>query len=114
MGGSPAIPRLRRGAPAASGVEAVADAADGDQVARALRILLELGAELLDEVVDGARRAVVVRAPDAGEDGVAAERRAARLDEADQDVELRRRHLDRSAGAGDGAGGGVDLPVAEL
>src|SRR5690242_16758503 len=85
-----------------STLESIAVAAHGEEVARLLRIALQLDAQRSDEVVDRARRALVLRAPAAGEDVVAAQRAPARLQEEPQDLELLRRHLDRRAVARDG------------
>src|SRR5258708_13899014 len=58
--------------PSPSPVEAVTDAANGQEAARTLRVALQLRAELLHEVVDGPLGAVGVRTPHARGDGVAA------------------------------------------
>src|SRR5262249_28075036 len=55
---------------APSSVEAVADSTHRLEIARLTRIDFELRAQLLHEIVDRARRAVVVLAPDPLEDGL--------------------------------------------
>src|SRR5712692_7022799 len=57
--------------------EPVAVAADGEEVARLLGVALQLDAQRADEVVDRARGALVLRAPAAGQDVVAAQAPAA-------------------------------------
>src|SRR5262245_54995554 len=61
--------------------ELVARAADRVDPVRVRDVLLELLAQLVDEVVDRARRPVVVEAPDLVEDLVAREHAAAALDQ---------------------------------
>src|SRR5579864_3637637 len=94
-------------------VEAVPDAAHREDVARLLGIALDLRAELLDEVVDRARRAVVVGAPDAPEDVVAREHATLLVDDAEKDVELARGHLHGLAAAAHAPRGDVHLDVPE-
>src|SRR5438445_4887998 len=94
--------------------EPVAVAAHGEEVARLLRVALQLDAQRADEVVDRARRALVLGAPAAGEDVVAAERAAARLEEEPQHLEFLRGHLDGRSVAGDRLRAQVRLDLAEL
>src|SRR4051794_31658496 len=63
-------------------------------MARLFRVLLQLDAQRSDEVVHRARRALVLGAPAAREDIVAAQGAAARLEEEPQHLELLRAHLD--------------------
>src|SRR5580658_9219889 len=102
MGSEPCLPSTGGAAPLS--VEAVSDAADRLQVLRFLRVDLDLGADLLDEIVDRARGAVMVRAPDADEDVLAGQCGPSRLDEAEEQIELRGGHLHGRAGARDRAG----------
>src|SRR5271154_2982201 len=78
----------------ASAVEAVADAPNGQEVAWLLWVTLELGAKLLNEVVDRPRRPMMVGPPHPGEDLVSSQGDAASLKETLQDVELRGRDLE--------------------
>src|SRR5579862_5960051 len=78
-------------------LEAVADAANGDEVARLGRIFFELRAELEHEVVDGAQGDVVAGAPHALEQLLAREGAVVRFDQAPEHVEFGGRELDERA-----------------
>src|SRR5712664_2604383 len=94
--------------------ESVAVAADGQEVARLLGVAFQLDAQGADEVVDRARRALVLRAPAAGQDVVAAQRPAAGLEEQPQHFEFLRGHLDRVSVARDRLRAQVRLDLPEL
>ena len=68
------------------GVEAVANAANGVQIARRLGIVFDFRPKLLDEVVDGARRAFVAEAPGATEQLFTTEDALSVLDDVDPDL----------------------------
>src|SRR5262249_43604612 len=94
------------------GVEAVSGAAHRDEVARAIRVALELGAQLGHEVVDGAPRAGA-DSPDLAQEPLARVDLARIAHEVAEQLELEVGELDRLALAGDDAGGQVDDDVAE-
>ena len=77
-------------------------------------VVLELRAQLVDEVVDRARRAVVVEAPDLVEDLVAGEDAPAVLDQVLEQVELAARALLRRAVDDELLAREVDLQVPLL
>src|SRR5437667_3335904 len=99
---------------AGSPFESVAVAADGEEVARLLRVALQFDPQRTDEVVHRAWSAFVLGAPAAGEDVVPAERPSARLEEEAQHFEFLGRHLDGRAVAGDGLRAEVCLDLPEL
>src|ERR1044071_3019288 len=78
------------------GDEAVADAADGEEVARARGLVLDVLAQTHDEVVDGARVGVVPQAPDLFEQGLARDDLARAADEGAQQVGLHQREAPRA------------------
>jgi len=80
----------------------------------ALGLFFELLPELEQEVVDGARGAVVVGAPDDDLDLLAREDAAAGLDEAPEHVKFGGGQLDQGAGAEDLAGAGAHRDIVEL
>src|SRR5207237_275083 len=77
--------------------EAISVPPHGEEMARALRVLLPLDPQRADEVVHRARRALVLRSPAARKDVFAAERAPAGLQEEAQDLELLRTDIDRLA-----------------
>src|SRR4051812_45305983 len=98
----------------ASPVEPVSVPAHGEEVARLLRVHLQLDAQGADEVVHRARRALVLRAPAARKDVLAAERAAARLQEKPQHLELLRADLHRLVATHHRLAVQVHLHLAEL
>src|SRR6185295_10225211 len=104
--------RAKRSPRCASGIEAVARAAHGDEMPRLLGVELEPLAELTDEVVDGAHRAGRL-APDQLEQLGAREHLAGVADEEHEQLELEMGELDLRAVARDQALGGVDGDLAE-
>src|SRR5882672_4931313 len=85
-----------------SPLESVAVPAHGEEVARLLRVFLQLDAQRADEVVDRSRRALVLRSPAARKDVLAAQSAPTGLQEEAQYLELLRADLDRLALALDG------------
>ena len=69
-------------------LEAVADAAHGEEELGLLRVALELLPQVADVDVDGARVAVLGVAPDVLEQGLAGEHPAGRAGERAEDLEL--------------------------
>ena len=95
-----------------SGIEAIARAANCNEVTRLLGVYLEPLSQLPDEVVDGSDRASGL-VPHQVEELGAREDLGRVGDEEDEQLELEVRELDVVTGAGDRALGRDDLDVAE-
>src|SRR6266436_655709 len=85
-----------------SPLEPVPVPAHGEEVARFLRVHLQLDPQRPDEVVHRPRRALVLRPPAARKDVVAAEGPPVGGEEEPQHLEFLRAHLDGRPVAGDG------------
>jgi hypothetical protein len=80
------------------GYEAVADAADSEQVGRFGWVRLEIAAQADDEVVDRSRVGIFVDAPDVFEDLFARDDFAGVLDQIAEQVSLHQRQVDELVG----------------
>src|SRR6266850_1154061 len=97
-----------------SPLEPVPVPAHGEEVARFLRVHLQLDPQRPDEVVHRPRGALVLRSPAARKDVVAAQRPPVGGEEEPQHLELLGAHLDRRAVSRDGLPLQVDLHLTEL
>src|SRR5438105_12881002 len=93
--------------------EAVPVTAHGEEVARLLRVGLQLDPQRADEVVDRPRRSLVLRAPAAGKDVVAAEGAAVGGEEQAQHLELLRADVDGGSLPRDDLAVEIDLHLSE-
>src|SRR5438552_4572211 len=96
-----------------SPLEAVPVTAHGEEVARLLRVGLQLDPQRAHEVVDRPRRALVLRAPAAGKDVVAAEGAAVGGEEQAQHLELLRADIDGGSLPRDDLAVEIDLHLSE-
>src|SRR6266478_9983758 len=96
-----------------SPLEPVPVPAHGEEVARLLRVHLQLDPQRPDEVVHRPRRALVLRPPAARKDVVAAEGPPVGGEEEPQHLELLGTHLDRRAVSRDGLPVQIDLHLTE-
>src|SRR5256886_13835056 len=105
--------QLRRQDLQGSPLEAVSVTAHGEEVARLLRVELQLDPQRADEVVDRPRGALVLRAPAARKDVVAGVRAAVGGEEQAQHPELLRADVDGGAVPGDDLAVQIDLHRSE-
>src|SRR5438445_2078765 len=105
--------QLRRQDLQGSPLEAVSVTAHGEEVARLLRVHFQLDPQRADEVVDRPRGALVLRAPAARKDVVAAERAAGGGEEQPQHPELLPADVDGGAVPGDELAVEIDLHRCE-
>src|SRR5438045_9667582 len=97
-----------------SPLEPVPVPAHGEEVARFLRVHLQLDPQRADEIVHRPRRALVLRSPAARKDVVAAERAPVGGEEEPQHLELLGAHLDQRTVSRDGLPVEVHLHLSEL
>ena len=103
------IATLRQG----MGEEAVADAADGGEVAGVGGVVLDVAAEADDEVVDGAGVGVFVDAPDVFEDLLAGDDLAVAVGEVAEEVGFHNGEVGGAVGGDEFEGGEVDGAAVE-